>query len=161
MSYVTVFEITREAIPLWIPFGFLIFGLFCVIFFLGTRHDFGCTKWFFRGFILLLSCVLVFFAAYYFVNQKHYVQAYRDGKYKAVEGPVEHYSRVGKHECFSLRGVEFCHGTANIAGWYPPLRVGPTTWPIGLMGEDLPVRVVYTDEQYPKILRLDVGRNSR
>lgn len=161
MSYVTVFEITHEAIPLWIPFSFLVFSLFATIFFLGTRDADFVTKLFFRGFILLLIGVCVFFAVLYFVGLKHDLQAYRNGKYKVVEGPVERYSWVAKHECFTVRGVEFCHGTANQVGWDPPLRLGPSSWPVSLTPEGRPVRVAYSGDQYPRIFRLDVGSNSR
>src|SRR5262249_13723803 len=120
MSYVTVFVITHESIPLWIPIFFVIFGLFGAIFFLGTR-DLGCVKWLFRSFILLFVCVWVVFTAYQFRHRRHDIQAYESGRDTVVEGLVEHYSWKGKHECFSVRGVQFCHGTANIVGWEPPL----------------------------------------
>jgi len=145
---------------LWIPIFFVIFGLFAAIFFLDTR-DLGCMKWFFRGFILFLVFVGVVFTAYYFLRRRNAIQAYTNGKYKIVEGPVEHYSWKAKHECFSVRGVEFCHGTANPIGWDPPLRLGPSTWPLGFLRDGLPVRIAYSDDQYPKILRLDIGRSSR
>jgi len=103
----------------------------------------------------------VFFTAYYFVNQRHLIQAYQNGKYKAVEGPVEHYSWKGKHECFSVRGVDFCHGTANTVGWDLPLRLGLSTWPVGLLHNGLPARVAYYDhDEFHTILRLDIGRNA-
>lgn len=156
MSYVTVFEITREAIPLWIPLSFLIFGLFATIGLLDRNLVFV-------SFALLLVFVCAVFAAYYFHGRRHDLQAYRNGKYKVVEGPVEHYSLKGKTECFSVRGVEFCHGTANQVGWDPPLRLGPSTWPVGLAGDGLPVRVAYFDEliegsSLPRILRLEIVR---
>jgi hypothetical protein len=161
MPYITLFEITHEAIPLWIPFFPVIFGLFAVIFFLGTRDNPAAIKWFFRGFILLFPCVLSVFAAYYFVDQRRYVQAYQQGNYAVVEGPVEHYSWIGKHECFTVRDVEFCHGTANIVGWEPLFRFAPSTWPVGLAHEGLLVRVAYSPGEYPKMLRLDVAHNVR
>src|SRR5262252_8787806 len=156
MSYVTVFEITHEAIPLWVPLSFLIFGLFAAIFLLLTR-DLGCITKIIRYSVFLFACLWVVFVAYSFHYQKRIVQAYQNGKYKVVEGPVEHYSSTGKTECFSVRGVEFCHGIANPLGWNPPLRLGPATWPVGLTRDGLPVRIAYSDDEYPMILRLDIG----
>jgi hypothetical protein len=162
MSYETVFEITHEAIPLWIPFMFVIWGLFGTIFYLGTRDSEFISKVFFRCFMLLFALLWVVFTSYYFLEQRHYVQAYQNGKYKVVEGPVEHYSWTGKHECFSVRGVEFCHGTANQVGWDPLFRLGPSTWPVSLTREGRPVRVAYSfDHKFPMILRLEIGSNSR
>jgi hypothetical protein len=157
MSYVTVFEITHEAIPLWFPVAFLLFGVVAAILLLDSRG---------LGFPLVFLLALLWGvpAAYTFHARTHERQLYRNGKYKVVEGPVEHYSLEAKHECFSVRGVEFCHGTANQVGWVPPLRLGPSTWPVGLFStsEGLPVRVAYYDDgQYHVLLRLDIGRNSR
>lgn len=158
MSHVTVFEITNESLPLWIPFFPVIFGLFAAILFLLTRGDSDFFSKLVRYFMLLFACLWVIVVLYHVRNRKHYVQAYQDGKYSLVEGPVEHYSWVGKHECFSVRGVEFCHGTANLVGWNPPFRLGPSTWPVGLTHEGLPVRVAYSeDDGFHTILRLDIG----
>jgi len=163
MSYVTVFEITRESIPLWLPFSFLIFGLIGTIIVLDTRNLGPITK-FIRYVMLFFACLWLAFVAYYFFDRRHYVQAYQNGKYSLVEGPVEHYSWKGKTECFSLRDLEFCHGTANQFGWDPPFRLGSSTWPVGLIREGVPVRVAYLDNQPPQsphILRLEIGSNSR
>jgi len=157
VSYVTVFEVTRESIPLWIPVLFLFFSLLGAIFYLGTR-DSGFAKWVFMPFVLLFACIWLAATSYYFLGRRHDLRAYQNGKYKLVEGPVEHYSWKGKTECFSVRGVEFCHGTANIVGWDPPLRFGPSTWPVGFIHDGLPVRVAYSGDPYLKILRLDISR---
>ena len=58
MSYVTVFEITHEAIPLWVPLSFLIFGLFATIFLLLTR-DLGCITKIIRYSVFLFACLWV------------------------------------------------------------------------------------------------------
>jgi hypothetical protein len=165
MSYVTVFEITHKAIPLFVPVSLLLFVISATIIVLDTRH---------RGFparyplILFLACLFVVPPAYSFFDLRHSVQKYRDGKYKVVEGPVEHYVWQGRHECFTVRGIELCHGTGNIFGWDPPFRLGPSTWPVGLTREGLPVRVAYSDDPlpfeekaFPFIFRLDVGSKSR
>ena len=164
MPYVTLFEITQESLPLWIPFFPVIFGLFGAIFFLLTRGVSDSFSKLVRYFMLLFACLWVIVVVYHVRNRRHYVQAYQNGKYSLVEGPVEHYSWKGKTECFSLRGVEFCHGTANQVGWQPPLRLGPSSWPVGLIRQGLPVRVAYSDDQPPQsplILRLEIGSNSR
>jgi uncharacterized SAM-binding protein YcdF (DUF218 family) len=159
MSYVPVFEITHEALPLWIPIFFVLFNLFGAIFLLLARNS-GFVRWFFMSFILLFACVWAATTSYYFRRRTHDIQTYQSRQYKAIEGPVEHYSWNGKHECFSVRGVEFCHGTANTVGWDPPLRLAPSTWPVGLLREGLTVRVAYSsDQSYPRVLRLDIARN--
>lgn len=163
MSYVTVFEITHEAIPLWFPFAFLFFSLWGTIIFSQTRNLGPVTK-VARGVVFLVACLWVVGAASYFLHRRYDVQAYRNGKYKVVEGPVEHYEWQGKHECFTVHGVKFCHGTANQVGRDPPLRLGPSTWPVSLIREGLPVRIAYSDDkppQSPQILRLEIGLNSR
>jgi hypothetical protein len=73
MSYVTVFEITHESIPLWFPFSFLIFGLFGAVFFLPTRDLVFITK-VVRYFMLLFAGLWVVFAAYYFLARRHTIQ---------------------------------------------------------------------------------------
>jgi hypothetical protein len=102
--------------------------------------------------MFLFACLWMVLLAYTLLNRRRYVQAYRNGKYGVVEGPVEHYSWKGKTECFSVRGVEFCRGTGN------PDQLA---WPVGLTREGLPVRIAYSEAVHPKILRLDIGRNSR
>jgi hypothetical protein len=149
MSYVTVFEITHQSIPLWFPFSFVIFGLLGTILFLLTWRVGLVTKGP-RYVLLLLACLWVVSTAYYFLDRRHYVQAYRNGEYSVVEGAVEHYSWRGKTECFSVRGREFCRGTAN-----------QIDWPVALTHEGVLVRVAYSSEKYPRILRLDIGLNAR
>src|SRR5262249_29911102 len=113
LQYVTVFEITHQAIMLWFPLSFVLFSMFGVIFVLLARESGSSTKrvWYL---ILLFGSLWTAFCVYYFVDRRNIMQTYREGKYKTIEGTVEHYSRSGKVECFSLRGEEFCHGTANI-----------------------------------------------
>jgi hypothetical protein len=154
VSYVTVFEITHDSSLWWWPwlFGTVIFGLFATILLLLMRDLFFVTK-VVRSLVFLFVCLWVVLLAYNLLNRRRYVQAYEHGKYEVVEGPVEHYSCEGKTECFSVRGVEFCRGTGN---------PGQLAWPIGLTSEGLPVRIAYSEiDQFPKILRLDIGRNSR
>jgi hypothetical protein len=154
MSYVTVFEITHDSSLWWwpSPIGTLVFGLFATIFLLLMRDLWFITK-VLRSFVFLFACLWVVLLAYKPLDRRRYVQAYENGKYTVVEGPVEHYSWKGKTECFSVRGVEFCRGTGN------PDQLA---WPIGLTSERLPVRIAYSEmNQFPKILRLEIGRNSR
>ena len=113
MSYVTVFEITREAIPLWFPISFVFFVLWGTVILSQTRKLGPITK-IAGGVVLFFACLWVALASWYFLDRRHTLQAYRNGKYKVVEGPVEDYSSTGKTECFSVRGVEFCHGIANV-----------------------------------------------
>lgn len=161
MSYVTVFEITHEAISLFIPLSFVVFGLLGPNFILLTR-ELPFIRTVVRLSVFLFACLWVVFVAYTFRSRSRLARAYQSGKYKVVEGPVEHYSWTGKTECFSVRGVEFCHGTANQVGWDPPLRLGPATWPVGITRESLPVRVAYCDEDnFHILLRLEMGRSSR
>lgn len=157
MPYVTVFEITHEAIPLWFPVSFVLFVVVGLIIFLDTR-GLGPIVKVERYVILFFVCLWGGPASYYFLNQRREVQTYRNGNYKVVEGRVEHYSWVGKHECFTVRGVEFCHGTANQVGWDPPFRLGPSSWPVGVIFERQPVRVAYHDQgDFHIMLRLEVG----
>ena len=154
MSYFTAFEITRDSSLWWWPWvvGTLIFGLFATIFLLLVRNEISSKKRL-RALVVLFACLWVILVAYKLRERRRYIQAYRDGKYTVVEGRAEHYSWKGKTECFRVRGVEFCRGTGN------PEQLG---WPIGLVSEGLPVRVTYSEmNQFPKILRLDIGRASR
>lgn len=154
MSYVTVFEITHDSSLWWWPllFGTLIFGLFGTIFYLLMRDLWFITKAI-RYLMLLFACLWVVLVAYKLLDRRRYVQQYQNGRYAVVEGPVEYYSWKGKTECFGVRSVEFCRGTGN------PDQLA---WPIGLTREGLPVRIAYSEiDQFPKILRLDIGRNSR
>jgi len=154
MSYITVFEITHDHSLWWWPwvFGTLIFGVFATIFILLTR-DLGCISKIVKAGAFLFACLWLTFVGYKLHDRKHFVQAYKVGKYAVVEGPVEHYSWIGKTECFTVRGIEFCRGTGN------PEQLA---WPIGLTKEGLPVRVAFSsDHKFPKILRLEVGHNSR
>lgn len=160
MSYVTVFEVAHEAVPLWIPFTLVIFSLFAAIFILLT-NDTPILRTVVKVCVFLFACLWAAFVAYTFHHRHLAVKAYQDGEYKVVEGTVHHYSWNGKHECFSVRAIEFCHGTANAIGWDPPLRFGPTTWPVGSMRDGSPVRVAYSQGEYPRILRLEIARNSR
>ena len=153
MSYVTVFEITHETFPneWWLPFLFfaVIFSVIGTVILVLAR-DSGPFKRVARSFVFLFACVMVVLFCYNFVDRRRVMQAYETGKYTVVEGRVEHYSWSGKTECFGVRGVEFCRGTANRLGW-----------PVGLTREGLPVRIAYSGDEYPRILRLEVGRNSR
>jgi hypothetical protein len=155
LSYVTVYEITHESFLLsWrFPFiaGSLIFGVFAAIFLLGSR-GLGCVTKIVRCLVLSFACLWVAIIGYNFRYHRRLVQAYGAGKYAVVEGIVEQYSWRGKTECFRVRGVNFCRGTAS------PGLLG---WPIGLTREGLPLRVAYAPGEYPKILRLDVGRSPR
>lgn len=161
MSYITVFEITHRSVPLWFPVAFVLFGLFGTISFLLTRNS-SRDKRLFMSLILFFYCVWFAAAAYYLLNRKHEIEAYRNGKYKVVEGSVDHYSWTGKTECFTVHSIVFCHGTADLAGWDPPWRLGTATWPIGLAREGSRVRVTYVDRvDSHSILRLEIGRNSR
>jgi hypothetical protein len=162
MSYVTVFEITREAIPLWFPVSFVFFGVWGTVM-LSQSRNLGPSIKFARGVVLFFACLWVAAASLYFLNRRHDVEAYRNGSYKIAEGPVEHYQWQGKHECFTVRSIDFCHGTANPFGWVPPFRLGPASWPVGLTREGLAVRVAYSDDPvpleksaFPLVLRLDV-----
>lgn len=156
MSYVTVFEITRQPFPWWIPVLSLIFVLIGTILFLLTRNLGSITKAV-RLLMLLFFCLWAVVIVYTFHERSHYVQVYQDGKYAVVEGPVEDYSWRGKSECFSVRGVKFCRGTGNAVDW-----------PIGLTHNGIPVRVAYLQDKiplealsFPKILRLEIGHTSR
>ena len=167
MSYFTVFEITRKAIPFWFPVSIVFFGVWGTIILSETRNLGPITK-VARGVVLFFACVWVAVASFYFLERKHDIQAYRNGKYKVAEGPVEHYEWQGKHECFTVRGVDFCHGTANQFGWDPPFRLGTSSWPVGVIREGLSVRVAYSDDpvpfeknSFPLVLRLDIVSNSR
>jgi hypothetical protein len=153
MAYVTVFEITHDSSLWWWPFLFipLANALIAAVILLLTR-DLGFVTKVVRSAVFLYACLLVVLLAYNFRDRRRYVQAYQTGRYAVVEGRVEHYSRKGKTECFSVRGVEFCRGTGN------PDQLA---WPIGLTSEGLPVRIAYFAGQFPRILRLDIGRNSR
>lgn len=150
MSYVTVYEITHEPFPWWIAVHFLVLSLIGAVILLDTRRLGFVTKGV-RYFMLLFACAVVILYSLHFLNHRRYVQAYQNGKYAVAEGPVDQYSWRGKSECFSVRGVRFCRGTAD---W-------PGLWPDGLLREGLPVRIVYADNQFPVILRLDIGRSSR
>ena len=160
MSYITVFEITKEAIPLWFPVSFVFFGVWGTVVLSQTRN-LGPTTKFWRGAVFFFACLWGGAAAYFFLGRRHDLQLYRNGSYKVVEGPVEHYSWKGKTECFRVRGVEFCHGTANQVGWAPPFGLGPASWPVSLTPEGRPVRVSYDDDhEFHVLLRLEVGGNS-
>ena len=162
MSYVTVFEITRDESLWWWPllFGTLIFALIATIILLLTQGLSFITM-IVRFVVFLFACLWIILASYPIRYRSRMVQAYRNGNYAVIEGRVEHYSWKGKTECFSVHGVRFCRGTGN-----PVLR-----WPIGFLREDLPVRIAYFDDKtggeiseaslFPRILRLDVGGNSR
>lgn len=163
MSYATIFEITHQAIPLWIPLSLTAAGLFAIISGLNAR------KSRFRRNVawvmLLFLAVDVLLSAYYFIGKNRTLQAYQTGKYKTVEGPVEHFGWQGDRECFTVRGVEFCHDTGNTFGWDPPFGLALSTWPPRLTHQGMSVRVAYSDdalpfEGAPQILRLDVGSNS-
>jgi hypothetical protein len=146
MSYVTVFEITHDSSLWWWPwvFGTLIFGLFAAILLMLKIL---------RSLVILFVCLWVVLLAHNLRSRKRYVEAYQNGKYEVVEGPVEHYSWIGKTECFSVRSVEFCRGTGN------PDQLA---WPIGLTSERLPVRIAYSEmDRFPKILRLEIAGSSR
>ena len=154
MSYVTVFEVTHDSSLWWWPLLFLtlVFGLLATIFLLDSRGWGFITK-VERSLLFLFACLWVVLVAYKLLDRRRYVQAYENGKYAVVEGPVEHYSWKGKTECFSVRGVEFCRGTGN------PDQLA---WPIGYTSERLPVRIAYSEmDHFPKILRLEVGSKSR
>ena len=155
MPYFTVYEITHESFLLsWrFPFiaGSLIYGLFAAILLLLTR-GLGCVTKIVRFFLFLFACLWVVLMGYNLRYHARLVQAYEAGKYAVVEGPVEEYSWKGKTECFRVREVKFCRGTGS------PGLLG---WPIGLTREGLPVRVAYSPGEYPKILRLEIARNSR
>ena len=168
MSYVTVFEITHKAIPLIVPLSLLLFGLFATMIVLDTRHWGFLAKYVRYPLILFFTCLLVVPSAYSLFDLRHSIQKYRAGKYKVVEGPVEHYSWRGGGEFFTVRGVEFEHATTNPVGWVPPFRLGPSSWAVGILQDGLPVRVAYSDDPvpfeekvFPFILRLDVGSKSR
>jgi hypothetical protein len=157
MSYVTVFEITQQALPLWFPVAFVFFGIWGAVILSQTRNLGFATKAA-RGVVVLFACMWGSAAGYYFLHQRHDIQRYRSGNYKVVEGQVERYSWKGKTECFRVGGVEFCHGTANQVGWAPPFRLGPASWPVSLTPEGRAVRVAYYDEdEFHVILRLEVG----
>lgn len=155
MSYVTVYEISHESFLLSWRFPFIvfpiIFGLFAAIFLLQTRN-LGCVTKLVRTGVLLFACLWAVFTAYRFHDYGRYVQAYEHGTYNLIEGRVERYSWIGKTECFTVRGVEFCRGTGN---------AGLLGWPIGLTREGLPVRIAYSDDPFRKILRLEAGRKSQ
>ena len=155
MSYVTVYEITHESFLLSWRFPLIAFSLigsvFATIFFLLTR-GLGLVTKVFRSLVLLFACLWLALVSYIVRDHNRYVQAYQKGRYALVEGTVEQYSWRGKTECFSVRRVKFCRGTAG------PGLLG---WPIGLTREGLPVRIAYSDGEYPKILRLQVGRDLR
>lgn len=168
MSYVTVFEITHKAIPLIVPLSLLLFIIFVTLIVLDTRHWGFLAKFVRYPLILFFTCLFVVPSAYSLFDLRHSIQRYRDGKYKVVEGPVEHYSWRGKTECFTVNGVQFCHGTANQVGWKPPLGLGPSSWAVGILQDGLLVRVAYSDDPvafeekaFPFIFRLDVGSKSR
>ena len=153
MAYVTVFEITHETFPneWWLPFLFfaVIFGVIgTVILLLGRDSVFF--RIIARSFVFLFAGVSTILFFYNFRSYSRDVQAYQTGKYKTVEGLVERYSWIGKHECFSVRGAEFCRGTANRLGW-----------PVGLTREGLPVRIAYLDDGYLRIVRLEVGHKAQ
>jgi len=167
MSYVTVFEITRQAIPFWFPVSFVFFGVWGTVI-LSQARSLGPITKFVKGVVLFVPCLWVALASLYFLDRRHDIQAYRNGKYKVVEGPVERYERQVKHECFTVRGVDFCHSTIDQFGWDPPFRLGPSSWPVGVTREGLPVRVAYSDDPRPfetnaspLLLRLDIVSNSR
>jgi hypothetical protein len=153
MPYVTVFEITHDASLWWWPwlFGTLIFGLFATILLLLTR-GLGCITKLIRFVVFLFACLWVALVAYKLHDRSARVQAYRNGTYRVVEGPVEDYSWKGKTECFRIHAAVFCRRTGN------PDQLA---WPTGLTREGVPVRVAYSGDKNPQILRLEVGRNSR
>jgi hypothetical protein len=100
--------------------------------------------------MLLFAFVVMIFAAYFLLGRRQIIKAYQNGKCAVVEGPVEHYSWKGKTECFSVRGAEFCHGTAPVLDGFNQSSV----WHAGLIGKGMPVRVAYYNGV---ILRLDIG----
>lgn len=155
MSYVTVFEITHQAFPWFLIVFNLVVVLLGTVLFLLTRN-LGPITMVFRFLMLLFFCLCAVLDAYNVHERRHYLQAYENGKYAVVEGPVEDYSWRGRSECFSVRSVRFCRGTGN-----------ELDWPIGVTHDGVPVRVAYLHERipleassFPKILRLELGHNS-
>ncbi len=78
MSNGTVFEVTHQSIPLWIPFSFVIFPLFGAIIHLAKR-DSGSSAKGLRYFMLLFACLWLVSTAYYFIDHRRYIQAYQNG----------------------------------------------------------------------------------
>lgn len=155
MSYVTVFEITHQTFPWSLLVFNLVVGLLGTVLFLLTRN-LGPITVAFRFLMFLFFSLVAVLDAYNFHERRHYVQAYENGKYAVVEGRVEDYSWRGRSECFRVSGVRFCRGTGN-----------EVDWPIGVTLDGVPVRVAYLHEKiplesssFPKILRLEIGRNS-
>jgi hypothetical protein len=148
MSYVTVFEISQQLIPLWLLLYVLILGLIGTVIFLMTR-DLGPVTTVARYLMFLFACLLVTLNAYFLLDRRQSIRAYQSGKYVMVEGPIEHYSWRGKTECFRVRGVDFCHGTTPVLEGFHQ-----SGWHGGLIGESMPVRVAYYSGV---ILRLDIG----
>jgi hypothetical protein len=152
VAYVTVFEITHETFPneWWLPFLFfaVIFGVIGTVILMASR-GLGAITILLRSFVVLLACVCLVLFAYNLRRRTDDVRAYESGKYKVVEGTVDHYSWRGKTECFGVGGLEFCRGTASRLGW-----------PVGLTREGLAVRIAYLDDGYLRIVRLEVGRSS-
>lgn len=149
-----MFEITHDSSLWWWPWVFvpLAQGLIATVILLLTRNM-GPTTKIVRLLVFLYACLLMVLVGYNLRIRRHYVEAYRNGEYKVVEGRVEHYSWKGKTECFSVRAVVFCRGTGN------PDQLA---WPIGLTQEGSAVRIAYSDiDSFPKILRLEIGHNSR
>lgn len=149
MSYVNVYEITRDSVPLWFPVVFIFIVLGCI----GVWWEFrnmGAIKKAARRFLLLPVCLWLILFYVYHLGRKPYVQAYKSGNYLSVEGPVEHSSRRGKSECFTVRGAEFCHSCVDVV----TINFFRRGFECGLVSGGRPVRVAAYNG---RILRLDVG----
>src|ERR1700752_1942303 len=91
ISYVTMFEITHDSSLWWWPWVFvpLAQGLLATVILLLTRNM-GPTTKIVRILVFLYACLLMVLVGYNLRIRRHYVEAYRNGKYKVVEGRVEH-----------------------------------------------------------------------
>ena len=100
--------------------------------------------------VVLLACFGIVFAGLNLYGRTRLLNGYRNGKYAVVEGRIEHHSFTGKTECFDVRPVKFCRGTAQSA------------WPGAIVHDGQRVRIAYSDEPkpdpYPVILRIEIDR---
>jgi hypothetical protein len=113
MSYITVYEITRDSVQLWFPVVFIFIALGCIGVWWEFRNTGGLLKAA-RRFLLLPVCLWLLVFYVYSLGQRPYLQAYKSGNYLSVEGPVEHSSWTGKRECFTVHGAELCHSCVDV-----------------------------------------------
>jgi len=152
MQYMTVYELTREPFPWWIPAWLVTLAVIGAVILLLTR-DLGPITKIVRIGVALFACFCMVLAYLNLRGRRQLVDAYREGRYAVIEGRVEQHSFSGKTECFHVRAMGFCRGTVQSA------------WPGAIVHDGEPVRIVYSRapkaDAYPVILRIEAGRDAR